>query len=57
MPEIDIYLSRGVAPGMRFWHGPGRFKAALWAGRACFFGAGCVRGIGVGLSRDLRQLQ
>src|SRR3984957_8131933 len=24
---------------MRFWHGPGRFQATLWAGRACFLTA------------------
>src|SRR3954463_1540190 len=35
-----VFGLRGVAPGERFWHGPGRFEAALWAGQASFL---CAR--------------
>src|SRR5947199_7996623 len=35
-----VFGLRGVAPGVRFWHGPGRFEAALWAGKASFL---CAR--------------
>src|SRR5580692_2275047 len=33
--KSTIFAVRGVAPGERFWHGPGRFEAAL-LGRAGF---------------------
>src|SRR5213080_1232397 len=35
-----VFGLRGVAPGVRFWHCPGRFEAALWAGKASFL---CAR--------------
>ena len=37
-----------IAPGERFWHGPDRFQATLWAKRACFLSANRGYSGGVG---------
>jgi hypothetical protein len=52
-----VFALRGVAPGRRFWHGPADLRPPFWAGKASFLCACRVRGDGVGLDQDLRQIQ
>ena len=52
-----VFAVRGVAPGRRFWHGPADLRPPFWAGKASFLCACRVRGDGVGLDQDLRQIQ
>jgi hypothetical protein len=47
----------GVAPGMRFWHGPADLRPPFWAGQASFLCAAASSGHGVGPNQDLRQIQ
>jgi hypothetical protein len=57
LSKIDGFGLRGVAPGRRFWHGPADLRPPFWAGKASFLCACRVRGDGVGLDQDLRQIQ
>ena len=32
LPKSSVFASRGVAPGIRFWHGPADLRPPFWAG-------------------------
>src|SRR5262249_52284222 len=49
LPKSPVSALRGVAPGVPFWHGPGRFEAALLGREGLVLCARRVRGAGVGL--------
>ena len=55
--KSTVLALRGVAPGMRFWHGPADLRPPFWAGQASFLCARRSRGDGVGSDQDLRQIQ
>ena len=48
----EISAAHGVAPGMRFWHGPADLRPPFWAGQASFLCARRSRGDGVGRSKS-----
>jgi len=51
--KSTFFAPRGVAPGMRFWHGPADLRPPFWAGKASFLCACRARGEGVGLHQHL----
>ena len=47
----------GVAPGMRFWHGPADLRPPFGQGGPPFYAPAASSGNGVGPNQDLRQIQ